>query len=45
MRILCSGIKLKSLFRDPTKDNELARLLNTTVFLCVKEMRRALAGT
>ncbi len=33
----------RSLFRDPTRDNELARLLNTTVFLCIKEMRWALA--
>ena len=42
--LLRHGVSRRSLFRDPTKDNELARLLNTTVFLCMKEMSWALAN-
>jgi len=38
------GISRRSLSRNPTKDNELARLPNTAVFLCMKKMVWVLAN-
>jgi hypothetical protein len=42
--LLCHGMWRRSLFRDPTKDNKLARLRDIIVFR-INEMRWALADT